>query len=86
MISTLKAARLALGLSVEALRRLLGGVDEGTVRRWERGALPPPPAVMVLLDLLRRSPEARRIVGLAGLQAAYPVRRAGRPKAVKPAA
>lgn len=82
----LRSIRLALGLSVEGLRRLLGGVNGETIYRWERGLQQPLPPVLVLLDVLRRSSQARAIVGLDALQARYPARKGGRPKRIKPAA
>lgn len=84
--TNLKSARIALGLSVEGLLALLGDVGRRTLERWESGGAPTPHSIVVLLDLLQRSPEARSVIGLEALQAQYPVRGAGRPKGVKPAA
>ena len=66
----LKAARGALGLSAEqfAALRVDGGrplAQSGrTVRRWEDDSQDIPGAVMALTIVLKRSPHARRIMGL----------------------
>ena len=56
----LRAARATLGLSANALARLVGvrsKTDPGaTVRRWERGTDDVPPHVETIIVLCQRSP------------------------------
>lgn len=57
----LRARRVALGLSQEALARRLD-VSMNTVARWERGALHPahPRMLQALLDVIEREIEEQR--------------------------
>ena len=59
-----KSARRTLNLSVEGCADVLrlGAHGGDTVRRWERGIKDVPGPVLVLIDLLLRSPEARDIL------------------------
>ena len=59
-----KSARRSLGLSVEGCADVLrlGAHGGDTVRRWERGARDIPGPVVVLLELLLRSQEARGVL------------------------
>lgn len=55
--------RLTLGggekpISQEELGRLLGGVDQATVSRWETGVSRPPKSAVILMQQLLRANEA----------------------------
>ncbi len=58
-----EAARKQLGLSETALARLFK-VGDRTVRRWEDGEKDIPGPAQVLISLLVKSPEARRLAGI----------------------
>lgn len=59
----LRAARKALGLSVEGLAALIG-VEGRTVRRWEDGTRDISRTAIILLDLMRSEQSVRRRMGL----------------------
>lgn len=56
-------ARKTLGLS-EAAVAVIFKVGDRTVRRWEDGEKDIPGPAQVLVSLLVRSPEARRLLGI----------------------
>lgn len=63
--TTFRAAREAIGFSqadVRALVRTLTGrrLDPTTTMRWDAGRSDCPPAMLALLELLRRLPDAER--------------------------
>lgn len=60
----LKSVRQKFGLSQAELALLIGVASDRTVRRWEEGERDIPGPVIVLMQLLLRSPEARMIMGL----------------------
>jgi DNA-binding transcriptional regulator YiaG len=60
----LKAARHSLGLSVEAFAQVIRIESGRTVRRWESGEQYIPGPVQILTDLMLRSAEVRKLLGL----------------------
>lgn len=62
--SELKSARLALGFSAQRFARFLRIKDGRTVRYWEAGENDIPGPVVVLLELVMSSKDARRHLGL----------------------
>lgn len=60
----LRDARESLGLTQTELAALLGVAGDGTVSRWERGVRAIDGPVSVLLELLLRSPQARKLLGV----------------------
>ena len=59
----LKAFRRAFDLSVEQFASVVA-VEGRTVRRWEDSTREIPGTIDVLCDLLVRSPQARRLLGV----------------------
>jgi DNA-binding transcriptional regulator YiaG len=82
-MTSIKSARLALGLSVEGMRVLLelGPYGDDTIRQWESGKREPPPSVQLLLRVLVAVPAARKLLKVDDLAERYPPRGVGRPKA-----
>jgi DNA-binding transcriptional regulator YiaG len=58
----LKATRHALGLSAEGFARMVRVESGRTVRRWEAGERDIPGPVIVILGLIERSQQARRLL------------------------
>lgn len=77
----IRAFRKEYGLSMEAFCRLLRiePENERTVRRWQDKTHSVPGPVAAFLDVLRRSPEARKAAGLNNLKKQYPYVSPGRP-------
>lgn len=61
----LKTIRQDLGLSAEAFAKLVRVSSGRVVRRWEAGDAPIPGPVVVILDLIQKSDEAKAFLGLA---------------------
>lgn len=61
----LKSARARLGLSVERFAAICQLGSARTVRRWEMGELDVPGPVRVLVNLMLRSAEVRKLLGIS---------------------
>lgn len=61
----LKAIRRDLGLTAEGFARLVRVSSGRVVRRWEAGDAPIPGPVVVILELIQKSDEAKAFLGLA---------------------
>ena len=77
----LRKARTKLGLSTEGLRVLLRMSESSgaTIRRWQSGEFDVPGSVQLALELLLKSPEARKVAGIEELAARYPADTPGNP-------
>lgn len=64
----LKATRRGFGLSAAKFARLLRIGDGRTVRRWEAGECDIPGPVTVIVELLQKSSQARRLLLSPGAQ------------------
>lgn len=77
----IRRARKELGLSIEGLRVLLrlGEHSGKTIRRWQAGEQDVPGPVEAFLELLVKSPAARRVAGVDELARQFPAFTPGRP-------
>lgn len=57
-----KAARERLAVSAEVLARAIRVSGSRTIYKWERGEVPIPGPIQVILDLIERSPQARNLL------------------------